>query len=136
MSDEKVEIIRRAVDAWNRRDMEDLDAIGDPEREYVNSPTAIEPGTRRGRDEVNAVTRAQWESVTDARAEIDRLYDRGEEVILLGRISRRMPGSDARLEDRVLVSYKFRSGRIFRTEVLGFGRAEVQSALEAAGLSE
>jgi ketosteroid isomerase-like protein len=136
MSDENVEIIRRAVDAWNRRDMEDLDALGDPEREYVNSPTAIEPGTRRGRDEVNAVTQAQWESVTDARAEIDRLYDRGEEVILLGRISRRMPGSDTRLEDRVLVSYKFRSGRIFRTEVLGFGRAEVQSALEAAGLSE
>jgi hypothetical protein len=47
-----------------------------------------------------------------------------------------MPGSDARLEDRVLVSYKIRGGRIFRTEVLGFGRAEVQSALEAAGLAE
>jgi hypothetical protein len=74
--------------------------------------------------------------MTDARAEIDRIYDRGEEVILLGRVSRRMPGSDDRFEDRVLVSYKFRSGRTFRTEVLGFGRAEVQSALEAAGLSE
>jgi hypothetical protein len=47
-----------------------------------------------------------------------------------------MPGSDARLEDRVLVSYKFRGGKIVRTQVLGFGRDEVQTALEAAGLSE
>jgi hypothetical protein len=47
-----------------------------------------------------------------------------------------MPGSDARLEDRVLVSYKLRGGKIVRTEVLGFGRAEVQAALEAAGLEE
>jgi ketosteroid isomerase-like protein len=136
MSEENVEIIRRAADAWNRRDMEDLLALTDPEAEYVNSPTAIEPGTRRGWDEVSAVMRAQWEWVTDARAEIDRIYDRGEEAILLGRVSRRMPGSDARLEDRVLVSYKIRGGKIVRTEVLGFGRDEVQTALEAAGLSE
>jgi hypothetical protein len=73
---------------------------------------------------------------TDARAEIDRIYDRGEEAILLGRVSRRMPGSEDRLEDRVLVSYTIRGGKIVRTEVLGFGRDEVQTALEAAGLSE
>jgi hypothetical protein len=42
-----------------------------------------------------AVVREQWELLTDGRWEIDRIYDRGEEVIALGRISRRMPGSDA-----------------------------------------
>jgi ketosteroid isomerase-like protein len=136
MSQENVEIVRRAIDAWNRRDIEDLLALADPEGEYVNSPSAIEPGTRRGRDEIAAAIRAQWESLTDGRWEIDRIYDRGEEVIALGRISRRMPGSDARLEDRVLVSWKIRSGKIVRTEVLGFGRDEVHAALEAAGLSE
>ena len=136
MSEENVEIVRRAIDAWNRRDIEDLLALGDPEGEYVNSPSAIEPGTRRGRDEIAAAMRAQWESLTDGRWEIDRIYDRGEEVIALGRISRRMPGSDARLEDHSLVSYKIRSGKIVRTEILGFGRDEVQTALEAAGLRE
>jgi hypothetical protein len=80
--------------------------------------------------------RAQWELLTDGRWEIDRIYDRGEEVIALGRISRRMPGSDARLEGRSLVSYKLRSGKIVRIEVLAFGRDEVDMALEAAGLSE
>jgi ketosteroid isomerase-like protein len=136
MSEENVEIVRRAIDAWNRRDIEDLIALGDSEGEYVNSPTAIESGTRHGRDEVAAVMRAQWELLTDGRWEIDRIYDRGEEIIALGRLSRRMPGSDARLEDRSLLSYKIRSGKIVRTEVLGFGRDEVQTALEAAGLSE
>jgi ketosteroid isomerase-like protein len=123
-------------DAWDRRDIEDLLALSDPKAEYVNSPTAIEPGTRRGRDEITAVTRAQWDALTDGREEIDRIYDRGEEVILLGRVSRRMPGSDARLEDRFLLSYKIRSEKIVRTEVLGFGRDEVRTALEAAGLRE
>jgi ketosteroid isomerase-like protein len=136
MSQENVEIVRRVIDAWNRRDLKDLLAISDPEGEYVNSPTAIEPGTKRGRDEVAAVMRAQWESLTDGRWEIDRIYDRGEEIIALGRLSRRMPGSDARLEDRSLLSYKIRSGKLVRTEVLGLGRDEVQTALEAAGLSE
>ena len=136
MSEENVQIVRRVIDAWNRRDIDDLLALSDSEAEYVNSPTAIEPGTRRGRDEVAAVIRAQWELLTDGRWEVDRIYDRGEEVIALGRLSRRLPGSDARLEDRSLLSYRFRSGNIVRTEVLGFGRDEVQIALEAAGLSE
>jgi len=136
MSQENVEIVRRAIDAWNRRDFEDLLAISDPEGEYVNSPTAIEPGTRRGRDEVAAAIRAQWELLTDGRWEVDRIYDRGEEIIALGRLSRRMPGSDARLEDRSLLLYKIRSRKIVRTEVLGFGRDEVQTALEATGLRE
>jgi ketosteroid isomerase-like protein len=136
MSEENVEIVRRAIDGWNRRDIEDLLAFGDPEGEYVNSPSAIEPGTRRGRDEIAAAMRAQWESLTDGRWQIDRIYDRGEEVIALARISRRMPGSDARLEGHSLVSYKIRSRKIVRTEVLAFGRDEVQTALETGGLRE
>jgi ketosteroid isomerase-like protein len=136
MSEENVEIVRRAIDAWNRRDIDDMIALSDPEGEYVNSPSAIEPGTRRGRDEMAAVVREQWELLTDGRWEIDRLYDRGEEVIALGRISRRMPGSDARLEDQSLISYKIRSGKMVRIEVLAFGRDEVHAALEVAGLSK
>jgi hypothetical protein len=80
--------------------------------------------------------RAQWELLTDGRWETDQIYDRGEEVIALGRISRRMPGSDARLEGQSLISYKIRSGKMVRIEVLAFGRDEVHPALEATGLRE
>jgi ketosteroid isomerase-like protein len=134
MSEENVEIVRRSIDAWNRRDLDELIALGDPEGEFVNSPTAVEPGTRRGTDEVAAAMEAQWEILLDGRLEIDRIFDRGDEIIALGRLSRRMPESDARLEDRFLGSYKIRDGKVIRTEVLGFGSTEVALALEAAGL--
>lgn len=132
MSEENVELARRLVDAWNRRDLETLLALSDPEGEYVNSPTAVEPGTRRGHDEVAAVFRAQWEILLDARQEIDRVYDRGDEIIVLTRVSRRIsPESEARLEDQALISWKFRDGKVIRGQILGFG-TEVQEALKVA----
>ena len=134
MSEENVEMVRRLLDAWNRRDLDAMLDLGGSELVYVNSPTAVEPGTRRGRDEVEEVARKQWEILADARFEVDKFFDRGDEVIALGRLSRGMPGSDARIEEPQLGSYQFRDGKITRVEVLGFGRAEVQEALEAAGL--
>jgi ketosteroid isomerase-like protein len=96
--DGRIEVIRRALDAWNRRDIEDLLAISTPEIEYVNSPTAVEPGTRRGPQEVTAALQAQWEILLDARQEIDRMVEHGDAIFTLGRVSRRMPGSEARIE--------------------------------------
>jgi ketosteroid isomerase-like protein len=135
MSEENVEVVRRVIDAWNRRDIDELLGYADPGIEYVNLPTAVEPGTRRGVAEVSAVWRAQWDTL-DGRLEIDRFFDRGDEIVVSGRLSARMPRSDARIDDSLLLSWKLRDGKIVRFEVLGFGRAEVQTALEAAGLSE
>ena len=70
------------------------------------------------------------------RFEIDRIYDGGEEIVALGRLSRLMPEGDARIEDRGLASWTIRDGKVVRLEVLGFGKAEVDKALQAAGLSE
>jgi ketosteroid isomerase-like protein len=136
MSQKNVEIVRRVLDAWNRRDLKTILGLSDPEADFVNSPSAVEPGTRHGFDEGAAVLRAQWEILLDARQEIDRIYDRGDEIIVLGRVSRRMPGSDSRIEDRVLNSFKVRDGKCTRFQVLGFGATEVREALEAVGLSE
>ena len=135
MSQENVEIIRRLVDAWNRQDAEGILALIHPEGEYVNAPTAVEPGTRRGHDEVVAVMRKQWEILSGASQEIDRFHDRGEEIITEGRVSRTMPGSDTRISAPLLMSWKFRDGRVIRLEQLGAG-SEFPDALEAAGLSE
>jgi ketosteroid isomerase-like protein len=132
---QNMEIARRMIDAWNRRDLPTMLTLSDPRVEFVNSPTAVEPGTRRGVDEVTAVARAQWDILLDARWEIDRIYDRGDEITVLGRLSRRMPGSEDRIEDRGLTSWTIHDGKVTRAEVLGFGAAEVQEALEAAGLS-
>jgi ketosteroid isomerase-like protein len=131
---QEIELVRHALDAWNRRSLEDLLGLSDPEIEFVNSPTAVEPGTRRGFEEMTAALRAQWEILLDGRQEIDRTFDRGDEIITLGRLSRRMPGSEARLEQPIVISWTVRDGRLRRLQVLGFGGDEVQTALNAAGL--
>jgi ketosteroid isomerase-like protein len=136
MSQENVELARRMLDAWNRRDLETLRSLSADDVEFVNSPTAVEPGTRHGRDEGAAVAQAQWEMLLDARQEIDEIFDRGDEVVILGRVSRRMPGSETRIEDRVLSSFTFRAGRATRLKVLAFGGTEVRDVLQALGLSE
>jgi ketosteroid isomerase-like protein len=136
MSQETVEIVRLVYDAWNRRDEEQLLALCEPEVEFVNSPTAIEPGTRHGTNEVLPVARMQWEMLRSGHQVIDRIYDRGEEIVVSSRISRLMPEGDTRIEDRVLASWTIRDRKVVRTEVLGFGKAEVDKALEAAGLPE
>ncbi len=135
MSQENVEIVHRLIDAWNRQDIEAILAVVDTEAEYVNAPTAVEPGTRRGHDEIVAVARTQWDSLPDALWEIDRVHDRGDEVISVGCVSRSMPGSDGRIDNPILQSWRFRDGKVIRLEMLGAG-PEFQGALEAAGLSE
>ena len=135
MSQENVEIVRRAIDAWNRRDLAGLLDLAAPGIEYVNSPEAVEPGTKRGLDEVVGVFRSQWESLPGGRMDINQLHDRGDEVIGVGRVSRLMPGSEARVGNPVLLSWRLENGRITRTEMLG-AATRFQKALEAAGLSE
>jgi ketosteroid isomerase-like protein len=135
MSQENVDVVRRVIDAWNRRDIEGILAVTDPEALYVNASTAVEPGTRRGHEGIIAVARMQWDSLPGAVWEIDRLDDRRDEVISVGCVSRSMPGSDARIDQSILQSWRFRHGKVIRLEMLGAG-PHFQKALEAAGLSQ
>lgn len=133
MSRESVEIVNRAMEAWNSHDLGAVLAVVDPEAEYVNAPEAVEPGTRRGPAEITTVLRAHWQM--DLHQEIERFHVRGNEVFTEGRVSRAMPGSEARIDNRVLVSWRIRAGKITRIQVLGAGSA-FERALAAAGLEE
>ncbi|MGH2926050.1 MAG: nuclear transport factor 2 family protein [Solirubrobacterales bacterium] len=135
MSQGNVEIVRGLVDSWNNRDLQAMLAQAHREVEYVNAPTAVEPGTRRGQDELADVLRAQWEALPGGRQEIELIDDRGDEVITVGRVSRLLPESDALIDAPAVISWRFRDGRVIRIEVLGIG-PEFQKALEAAGLRE
>jgi ketosteroid isomerase-like protein len=135
MSEENVKIVRRMMDAWNRQDIETMREFADPEVEYVNAPSAVEPGTRQGHEALERVVRIQWEAIPGAQQDLERVHDRGDEVISESLLSRSMPGSDARITQPILMSWKFRNGTIVQIEILGAG-PEFQQALEAAGLAE
>jgi ketosteroid isomerase-like protein len=129
------EVPELILDAWNRRDLEGMLALADPEVEYVNAPDALEPGTRHGHDGLTLVVNAQWEAMPGMRQEIDRIHARGEEFFVEARISRQMPGSSALVENRVLLSIKVREGKVVRFAVLGAG-SEFDAARDAAGLND
>ena len=135
MSQENVEIVRRLLGAWNRKDADAMLALADPEVEYVNAPGAIEPGTRRGHDELVRVLRTQWDALPGGEQEIDRIYDRGDQIISIGRVSRLMPGGEARIDTAILLAWTIRAGKVVRIEVLATGQ-DFEKALEAAGLRE
>lgn len=136
MGQTETELVERLFSAWNDRDAEALRELAHPDVEYVNPPDAVEPGTRRGVDAFIAVARAQWDLLgPDARIEIHRLHDRGDEVISDATISRTMPGSESRIDARGVVSLRFRDGRLAAFVALGVG-SEFDSAKRAAGLEE
>jgi ketosteroid isomerase-like protein len=128
-------LVSRFFDAWNRQDLAACLAAADPEVEYVNAPTAVEPGIRRGHEGFSLVLRKQWEGLgSTARVSIDRIEVEGDRAIVVATLSREMPGSDSRIEVHGAFRMTYRDERIFRVEQLGTA-ATLAAALESVGLS-
>ena len=131
MSQENVEIVRAAFEAWMRGDLDAMLANADPDIEWYVLPDAPDPGPHRGRNVV-LERMAVWRDMLALRGEVFEYIDAGEYVIMPLRMRGRPPGSDADVVlDEVYVS-KFLDGKIvelreYRTKA---------EALEAAGLSE
>ena len=105
------------LDAWNRRDLDALLAIASPDIEYVNSPSAVEPGTRRGRDEYASVLRAQWDFVGDARLEVQSLKASVDAALVTLKLSRTLQGSETRIETQIAMRVTYRDGELIRQEL-------------------
>ena len=116
MSENKIEILKRVEEAWNR---DDLDAFLDLADADIKWHTAIEPffeGTEsvfRGHDGV----RELWESYrgeTFQRLEIrlDEFRDLGESVLALGEAKIIGQTSQVQLTTEVAQLFTFRGGKI------------------------
>jgi ketosteroid isomerase-like protein len=85
LSEQNLELARRAYDAWNRGDVDAVLAVCHPEFEYHAS--GIFPGldaTYRGHEGFRKFERdfrATWESLS---IDIERLEDHGDQVAVLG----------------------------------------------------
>jgi len=131
MSQENVEVLKAAFEAYSRGDLDAWAATADPDIEWHVLPEATDPGPHRGRQVI--LERGKlWRQRFGLRAEVLEYIDAGDYVIAPVRLRGQVPGSDDELAlDEVYVS-KFRNGKIvelreYRTKA---------EALEAAGLSE
>jgi len=132
MSQENVEAVRAAMEAFNRRDGEGFDALLAADAEIVPVRVAVEGTVYRGRDAATQYCAAVEETWEDLRWEVEGFRDGDDWVLAVGRIRGRGRDSLVGIDARAGWVARFREGRLtsFRTYP---DRAE---ALEAVGLSE
>jgi ketosteroid isomerase-like protein len=137
MSQENVELFWRAADAFNRRDLDAVLALCDPDIEFADFLMEMEGGgSFRGHEGVRSWWETYFTVFPDVSQEIEEVRDLGDVTLVHGRTRGRVRGpgmeSDAPFEQAFWLVVKGQNKkavwwRSFRSEA---------EALEAAGLRE
>ncbi|MGA8218005.1 MAG: nuclear transport factor 2 family protein [Solirubrobacterales bacterium] len=132
MSEENVEIVRRAVEAFNARDTDLALSMADPE---IELRSVVEQKTYRGldgmvryREDVDAVMEDFHFDLEDSRF----LDAGGDRVLALYRMAGRGAGSGVPVSQEVGALYELRNGKVLKLEIY----LDQREALEASGLGE
>jgi ketosteroid isomerase-like protein len=129
-SPQELETIRRAYDAFNRRDIDGLTTTLDPDLEWHPLLGELGGGVYRGHDGVRRLVSEiddTWESF---RIELDEVIDAGDLVFVLSRSIGRGKASGVEAEVGLTTVWELRDGRPVRAR----SYATVEEALAAAGL--
>jgi ketosteroid isomerase-like protein len=130
MSEENVEVVREAVDAFNARDRDRLLGLMDPEIEFRS---VFERKTYRGLAEMVQFREDLDATLEEFHSEDDRFLDAGEDrVLYLYRVVGRGAGSGVPVSRENAILWHLRNGKLLKGEVY----LDQREALEAAGLSE
>ncbi len=133
MSQENVEVVRRAVDAFNRRDADAIVEVATADFEWFPGlPGTVEGTGYRGRDGIETYLMEIRNTWGEARIVGDEFRDLGSRVLVLGRAEGRGRGSGVPVEAPQGFIVELRGGKISRVRAyLDHGKA-----LRAAGLAE
>ena len=133
MSQENVEIVRKGIVAWNRRDARLWLTYAAPEIEWVPAgPAAVEQAIYRGHEEVTrglAAVWDTWEVFEFAESEVRKV---GDAVLWLGHVKMRGGTSHVELAQEFALHSLLRDHKVIRVRAFLAWR----EALEAAGLEE
>jgi ketosteroid isomerase-like protein len=134
MPQDKLEVARRAVDGYNRRDVDGFFAeLGTADFEwYPAIARAIDGAGYRGREGVERFAADTSENWEELQTTAEEFRDLGDRVLVLGRLQGRGKGSGAPVDQPYVGIFDFRGDRIWRYRVY-LDHAE---GLLAAGLSE
>ena len=132
MSQENVQLTRRAYEALNRRDLDAFLAATDPDVVAVPRIVAIEGGALRGHDGI----RRWWDSILSAFPDFDAevISVRGFDDFTIAsvRVTGHGQGSGAPFEDAIWVASRVRGGKVVWWQTC---ESEAE-ALETVGISE
>ena len=128
MSQENVEIVREAWDAYSRGDYDRVEEFHDPHIVVVT----LEDGVVYGNTDVLANYERWNEAWMGAETTLDEVIGHGDRVFLAARFQARGRASGVEVDTRLFEVYTLRDGKVRRIDEYEH-RAE---ALEPAGLSE
>jgi len=133
MSQENVELLRRGIDTWNRREIEAWLAFAAPDIEWMPAgPAAVERTIYRGYDEVRDGTTAALETWEVFELHESEVRDLGESTLWLGRVRMRGSTSGVELDQEFAIHGVVRDGKF--TLIHTF--LSWQEGLEAVSLKE
>src|SRR4051812_10158865 len=135
MSRENVEIVNRAIDAFNRRDLSALAESSHEDFEFVSVLTAVDTdgATYRGREAWTGYFAAMDETWEEWRVEGTEVFDAGDDgVATMFRIVGKGKHSGAPVEHAIGVVYRFRHGKLWRMR----SYLDPAVAFKAVGLEE
>ena len=133
MSQANVEIVQKAIEAWNQREADLLLSYAAPEIEWMPAgPAAVERAVYRGHDEVASAYAAVWETWDLFRFAGSQLRDLGDSVLWLGRVKMRGRASEVELDQEFAAHWVLRDAKLIRIQAFLSWR----EALEAVGLQE
>jgi ketosteroid isomerase-like protein len=132
MSQENVEIVRRAFEAFNRRDMTGFLELLDPDVEWVPILAVLEGRVYRGHKEVQ-----RWIEDLDPDWEFFEVYyeelrDLGDRVLIFGHWRARGRASGVESEQPGTWLYEMKGGKVVRMHTF----TDRDEGLKAAGHKE
>jgi ketosteroid isomerase-like protein len=133
VSHDNVALLRRAVDAFNRRDLDGFLELADPGVEFTPYERVVEGlGPYRGHDGVRTWWENSFEAFPDLTAELHEVRGRGDKTVARGRLFGTGAGSGAAFERTLWLAHEWRDGK----NVWWYAFEDEAEALKALGLDE
>ena len=133
MSQENVENVRRAIDAFSERDAELAATFATTDFEWFPAmPAAVEREGYKGPEGVGMYLRDVLDTWEELRLLPDQFRDLGDRVVMLGRMAGRGLSSGVGVDAPIGMVFECRDGKISRIHSL----LDHADALKAVGLAE
>jgi ketosteroid isomerase-like protein len=115
VTDQDIETVEALLAAFQRGDAEAMLDLNHPDAEWINPDYAIEPGTRRGREEIGRAIERIFEFFETVDVEsMERTPD--GRILVVTRVRSRGIGGSPGIEDRTGTLYTIRDGLLVRYE--------------------
>jgi ketosteroid isomerase-like protein len=114
MSEENVEIVKRALDAFSSGDAAAFAELTAPDIEWTVGLAAVEGEVFHGREGVATYFERLGSAWDEFRFLADEFHDLGDVVLVLGRLGGRSRGGGVPVESPVGAVWELRGGRIWR----------------------